>query len=147
MTPFSLFIGGKIMSKSALYTANTSAQNVAINGIINPGTIVRRFGQGVTLSGNAIQLCNSGYYDFAASITVSPTAAGNVTVSLLKDGVAVQGATATATAAAENDFVNLSIDCLIRQNCSCCEGLSNLTLVLSGTASSVTNVATVTEKI
>ena len=135
------------MSRTAIYTANTSAQNVAVNGVISPGTIVRRFGQGLGLSGNAVQISCPGYYDIDASITVAPTAIGNVTVSLLKDGVPVQGATATAAVATANDPTNLKISSLIRENCACCEGLSNLTFVLTGTASSVTNIAVVAEKI
>jgi len=135
------------MSKTAIYTANTAAQNVAVNGIISPGTIVRRFGQGLTLSGNAVQVSCPGYYDFDASITLAPTATGNVTVTLYKDGVPVQGATATESVDTANNPVNLSLNCLIREKCGCCEGLSNLTLVLTGTAASVTNVAIVTEKI
>lgn len=135
------------MSKAALYTANDSAQNVAVNGAINLGTIIRRFGQGVTLVGDGIQLTCPGYYDIDVSITLAPTAAGNVTVTMFKDGVAVPGATASETAAAANDIINLSISSLVRENCACCEGISNLRFILTGTAASVTNIATVTEKL
>ena len=135
------------MSKTAIYTANTSAQNVAVNGIIGPGTVVRRFGQGLTLSGNGVQISCPGYYDYKASVTLAPTAIGNVTVTLLKDGVPVQGATATEAVSTANNPTNLSIVCLVRENCQCCEGISNLTLALTGTAASVTNVSIVAEKI
>ena len=91
------------MSKSALYVANTSAQDVTVDGIITPGTIVRRFGPNITLSGNAIQVAGAGYYEFNASITAVPTAAGEVIVTIYKDGVPLQGATATGTAAAAGD--------------------------------------------
>lgn len=135
------------MSKSAIYTANTSAQNVAVNGIINPGTIIRRFGQNLGLSGNAIQIDGAGYYDIDVSITAAPTAAGNVTVTMLKDGVAIPGATATQSTTAANNPVNLSISSLVREFCPCCDGLSNLTFVLTGTAASISNVAIVVEKL
>ena len=44
------------MSKSALYVANTSNQTVQVDGIITPGTIVRRFGPNLGLAGNAINI-------------------------------------------------------------------------------------------
>lgn len=72
------------------------------------------------------------------AVTVTPAAAGTVTVTLYKDGVAVPGATASATAAA-NGTVDLSIPALVRQVC-CAEG-SALTLVLAGAAATVNNVA------
>ena len=135
------------MSKSALYVANTSSQEVSVDGIIVPGTIVRRFGPNLGLAGNAIQIAGAGYYEINASITVAPTTEGEVTVTIFKDGVALQGATATETAAAAGDSVNLSISALVREFCSCCDGLTNLTFVLTGTASTVTNIAIVVEKL
>lgn len=135
------------MSKSAIYTVNTSAQSVAVNGIINPGTVVRRFGQNISLSGNAIRFCGPGYYDIDASFTLTPTAIGTVTVTAFKDGVAIPGATASVAVAAESTPVNLSISCLTRENCACCDDASNITFVLTGVASTVNNTAIVAEKI
>ena len=135
------------MSKSVIYTANTSAQNVAVNGIINPGTIIRRFGPNLGLSGNAIQIDGAGYYKIDASFTAAPTAAGNVTVTMFKDGVAIPGATGTQATGTANNPVNVSISSIVREFCPCCDGLSNLTFVLSSTASSITNVAIVVEKL
>ena len=135
------------MAKSALYVANISTQTVAVDGVINPGTIIRRFGPNINLSGNAIQISGPGYYEVNISVTAAPTEAGEVTITLFKDGVAIQGATATETGAAAGDLVNLSISTMIREFCSCCDGLSNLTLVLTGVNSNVTNVATTVEKL
>jgi hypothetical protein len=135
------------MSKSAIYTANVSAQNVAVNGVINPGTVVRRFGPNVALSGNAIQISGQGYYDVDVSITAAPTAAGNVTITMFKDGVAIQGATATASTTTANNPINLSISSMVREFCECCTGISNLTFVLTGTAAAVSNVSIVVEKL
>ena len=136
-----------MMSKSAIYTANTSNQDVALDGIINPGTIIRRYGPNLNLSGNAIQINGPGYYDIDASITASPAAAGEVTVTMYKDGVLVQGATATSTAATGDDPVNISISSLVREFCNCCEGLSNLTFVLSGSPATISNVSIVVQKL
>ena len=135
------------MSRCALYTSNTSNQDVEVNGIISPGTIVRRYGPNLNLSGNAIQLSGPGYYKIDTSITLAPVVEGEVTVSIYKDGVLLQGATATATAAAAGDTVNLALSAIIREFCSCCEGLSNLTFVLTEGAATVTNIAITVEKL
>lgn len=142
-----LIYGGNKMSKSALYVANTSAQSVVVDGIITPGTIVRRFGPNIALSGNAIQIAGAGYYEINASITVEATAVGDVTVAIYKDGIPLQGATATGTAVAVGDFVNLSISAIVREFCSCCDGISNLTFVLTGNDATITNIAVVVEKL
>ena len=135
------------MSKSAIYTVNTSSQTLAINGIINPGTVIRRFGCNCALSGNSIRIQGSGYYDIDASFTVAPTAVGTVTITAFKDGVAIQGATASAATSTAGNPVNLSLVGLTRENCSCCDDVSNITFVLSGSAATVTNSAIVIEKI
>lgn len=135
------------MSKSALYVANTSTQVVAVDGIINPGTVIRRFGPNIGVVGNAIQIAGAGYYAIQASITLAPTAEGDVTISLYKDGVPVQGALSGVSAAAAGDIHALSISAIVREFCACCDGLSNFTLVLSGVESNVTNVAITIEKL
>ena len=134
------------MSKSLLYTVNTSVQEVPINGIIEPGTTIRRFGQNIVLSGNGIQIEGAGYYEINADFTLAPTAAGEATITAYLDGVAIPGATATVTATAGGDFINLSIVAVIKEGCPCCNGVKTLTFVLSDTASSITNSAIVVEK-
>lgn len=130
--------------KSAIYTANTATQAVAIGGILALGSIIRRFGCSVNLNGNGITLSEPGYYNVDASIVVAPTAAGTVTVTLFQDGVAVPGAVASATTTAAADAITLNIPALVRVMCN---SNSILTFVLTGAASSVTNVAVVAEKI
>lgn len=128
--------------KSALYAAMQTPSAVAVGGVIPLGSLIRRYGCDVSLNGNAVNITggnqSAGYYDVDASLTVAPAAAGTVTVTLYKDGVAVPGATASATAAA-SDALDLNITALVRQVC-CAEG-SALTLVLTGAAASVDNVA------
>ena len=134
------------MSRSLVYTANTSTQVLAVDSIINPGTVIRRFGPNLNLSGNAIQIAGGGYYTIDSSFVVAPTAAGEVTITAYLNNVAIPGATASATVAAGGDFVTLPITVAFREACQCCEGLSNLTFVLTGTAANVTNSAIVVEK-
>lgn len=125
--------------KAAIYTANTGAQALQIGSVLSLGSIIRRFGCGVNLNGNGIVIDREGYYDVDASITATAAAAGTVTVTLLRDGVAVSGAVASATAAAAGT-VALPITALVRQSCGCSGG-STLTLVLGGTAATINNVA------
>lgn len=129
--------------KSALYAAMQTPSAVAVGGVIPLGSLIRRYGCDVSLNGNAVNITggnqSAGYYDVDASLTVAPAAVGTVTVTLFKDGVAVPGATASATAAAANDALDLNITALVRQ--VCCAAGSALTLVLTGAAASVENVA------
>ncbi|MCH5211007.1 MAG: hypothetical protein J1F01_08610 [Oscillospiraceae bacterium] len=131
--------------KSAIYTVNSALPTIPVGGTIPAGTVIRRFGCNINLSGSGITLTGAGYYDVDASITAAPTAAGIVTVTLFKDGVAVPGATASATATAANDNVSLSINSLVRLQC--CDDSSTLTLVLTGTESVINNASIVVEKL
>lgn len=130
---------------SAIYTALTTPSVVAAGGTIPIGTLIRRYGRCLGVEGNGIAIGDSGYYDVDVSITVLPTAAGDITATLQRDGVSVPGATATGTAAAAGNAVNLSISSLIRQF-GCCAGQSVITVVLSA-AGTVNNMAVVVEKV
>lgn len=131
--------------KSLIYTAMQTPTAVAVNGVIPLGTIVRRYGCNCNLNGNGIAINGQGYYDVDASVEAAPTAAGTVTIQLLKDGVAVPGATAAATVAAAADTVTLAFPATVRLGC--CSTGSVLTLLLAGAASTVNNVAARVEKI
>lgn len=124
--------------KSALYAAMQTPTAVAVDGVIPLGSLIRRYGCDVALNGNAVNITGAGYYDVDASVTVAPTAAGTVTATLYKDGVAVPGATASAAGAAGAPVV-LAFPALVRQ--VCCASGAALTLVLTGAASTVSNVA------
>ena len=128
-----------------IYTAMQTPTAVAVNGIIPLGTIVRRYGCNCNLNGNGIAINGQGYYDVDVSVEAVPDAAGTVTVQLLKDGVAVPGATAAATVAAVANTVTLAFPATVRLGC--CSTGSVLTLLLTGAASTVNNVAARVEKI
>ena len=130
--------------KSAIYTANSSNTAVAVGGVIPLGTVNRRFGCNANLSGNGIVLTGTGYYEVDSSFTATANAAGNVTITMLRDGVAVPGATAIATATAAGT-VNLTLPSVIRLQC--CNSSSTLTFVLSGTAVTLNNAAVIVKKI
>jgi hypothetical protein len=133
------------MSRSVIYVANTGAQIVEVGGTISLGGIVRRYGCGIDLNGNAINVTDSGYYDVNVSVTAEPTAAGTVTATLFSNGVAVPGATASASVGTAGDPLNLSFETVVRV--PCCGSSDALSVILTGSASTVTNIATVVEKL
>lgn len=125
--------------KALIYTVNQGAVAVAVGGTIPLGSINRRFGCGLNLNGDGITVDANGYYDVSAAVTVQATAAGVVTVNMLRDGVLIPGATASATAAAAGDFVTLPLIPADRVKCN--DSGHTLTLVLTAGAGTVTNVA------
>lgn len=132
------------MSRSAIYTANTTPTALAVGNIIPVGTTVRRFGKCINQDGNTITLSGPGYYLVNASATVAPTAAGTVSITGQKDSVAVIGATASATTSAAAASANLSLDFIVR-NVGC--GSSILSFALGGADSTVSNLAVTVTKL
>lgn len=125
------------MSKSAIYTANAVASTVAVGDLIPLGSTSRRYGCNLRQDGNGITATGAGYYLITMSATVAPTAAGAVTITGQKDGVAIIGATATSTAAA-GAATDLAFSAIVR-NIGC--GSSILSFVLTGAAATVSNFA------
>ena len=128
------------MSRSLIQVANQSTQAVALNSIIPLGSTQRRYGCNCRLSGNGIEVSGVGYYTVDASVSIAPTAAGNVTVALYNNGVQVPGAIAYDSVSTATNPTNLSINTTIRQNCNC-DSADNLTLVLLAGPGNVQNVS------
>ena len=133
------------MSKSAIYTTNTTAPTIAVDGIIPVGTTTRRYGCNIRQDGNAITLCGQGYYLVNVSATVTPTAAGTVSVTAQKDGVSIVGATGSETVAAVSNAANISITAIVRNACGCDSSI--LSFILGGVAAVVDNLAVTVEKL
>lgn len=132
------------MSKSAIYTTNTSAPTVPVGGIVPVGSTARRFGCNIRQDGNTITMCGQGYYLIGISATVSPSAAGTVNLTAQKDGVPIIGAVASSTVAA-NGTTNLTITAIVRNACAC--NGSILSLLLGGVESVVNNLAVTVVKL
>ena len=126
------------MSRSLIQTANSSDQNVANNGIIGLGQVLRRYGCNCRLNGDAIEIEGTGYYTVSATVTVTPTDAGDVFAAIYKDGVAVTAANSTQTAAV-GDTVTLPLETTLRLGC--CDTASSITLVLTSGEGVVNNVS------
>ena len=133
------------MSRSLIQIANPSTQAVAVNSIIPLGSVQRRFGCNLKLSGNAIECAGEGYYTVDSNVTVAPTAAGNVTVGLSVNGTILPGAIATGSVSTAGNPLTLPITATIRQGCNC-DSADNLTLVLLEGAGNVQNVSMRGEK-
>ena len=133
------------MSRSLIQTTNQTTQAVALNGIISLGSVLRRFGCNLRLSGNAIECTGEGYYVVSCNVTVSPTAAGDVSVALFDNGVQIPGAIAAGTVAAAGDFITLPIETTIRQGC-CCDSAESITAVLLAGPGDVANIGLRIEK-
>lgn len=126
------------MSRSLIQTSNQSAQAVAVGGIMSLGSTLRRFGCNCRLSGNGIEVMGEGYYTIDANVSVTPTAAGAITIALFQDGVQIPGAIAltTGTAAAPEA---VAIPTTIRLGC--CDSSTTITCVLIAGAGTVNNVS------
>ena len=133
------------MSCALIHTINESSQNLEAGGTIEPGIVVRRFGQCLNLSGKGITATGNGYYKFDAAVTVEPAAAGNVVVQAYENGNAIPGAIASGTVAAAGDPITLPIITTIRKVCAC-NGMSSITFRLMEGAGNVTNVSIRGEK-
>ena len=133
------------MSRSLIQTANQSSQSVAVGSVISLGSVLRRFGCNCKLNGNAIEIDGQGYYTISGTVTLAPTAAGNVTVVLQENGNTIAGATATGSVTTAGNSVTLPIETTVRQGC-CCDGASSITCVLTAGASTVTNISLRVEK-
>lgn len=133
------------MARCAIYTTNTSAQALTAGSIIPVGSTTRRFGKSIRQDGNTITLLGDGYYHVNASATLIPSAAGTVTVTGQKDGVAVVGATASATVAAVSTATNLNLDFIVRNICGCSSSI--LSFVLTGADATLSNLAVTVEKL
>lgn len=79
------------------------------------------------------------------SATLAPTAAGTVTLTGQKDGVAVIGATASQAVAAAAAPTTLALTFLVRNACGCESSI--LSFLLTGTAAVVNNLAVTVEKL
>lgn len=132
------------MSKSAIYTASTAPLAVVDGGNLPLGTTIRRFGQDITQDGDTIQLCGCGYFDVVVTATLASTAAGPLTVTLLKDGVPVPGALSTMTVAGTSDQTVLPLAAIVRNKCTCG---STLTVRVDGTGVTADNTAVTVVKL
>ena len=127
------------MSRSLIQVANQSIEAIAVNSIIPLGSVQRRFGCNLRMSGNAIECAGEGYYTIDGNVTIAPTATGTVSVGLFVNGMQLPGAIAAGNGEAGSP-ITLPIEATIRQGC-CCDSADNITLNLLAGAGNVQNVS------
>ena len=111
-----------------------------IGNTVPVGSIIHRYGPCIDATGSTINVKEPGYYLVNISATFTAAAAGNVTLTLQRDGVAVSGATATETiATAATESANVGITAIVRVMCC---GNARLSVLVDGTAvPTITNMA------
>ena len=91
------------MGKSLIYSSNATAQALASGSNINFGSVVRRYGQGLNISGGNLIAQGNGYYKVDTNVSFTATA-GTAVLTLHKDGTAIPGATTTVTTVADTSY-------------------------------------------
>lgn len=124
------------MSKSLLYGVNTNEQIIVIGDRVNFGNVVRRYGCNINMTGGEVNITGEGYYAVDASITFVGAGAGDVTVTLLKDGSVIPGAGASVTLTGAGTYTLVLPPSVIRQKCC---GESTITAVVTGLAGTISN--------
>lgn len=142
-----------------LGTKNTTIQDLAIDELLDFGTVYRRYdkkGQcgcrAFEVNGTAVTLQQPGIYHLTAIITFTAPAAGDVTFQLFENGFAIPGALVTetvATATTEVHTVALDYQVLVDSNCvlNSVSALKNITISNTGVASTVSNVVVNIDKV
>lgn len=100
-----------------LYTNNTSGAALAANSQISFGSTIHRKGRAIVLDGNDI-LVRGGCNDYATMTGVAclvATAAGEIALDIIVDGVSALTMTATATAA--DDYVCIPFTLTLKGVC------------------------------
>lgn len=129
------------MSRSLIQTANTSTQAVtpAVNpAIVSLGNVVRRYGCNLRINGDSIEERGAGYYEIDGTITVIPTAAGDVTVALYENGVVMPGTQVSGNVGAASP---ITLPLVATSRINCCEGVSSITVGVIEGEGSVDNVS------
>ena len=126
------------MRTNLTFMTTTTEQSVLANGIIPLTTIQHKY-QSITFPvNNGVLLRKSGYYSVTGTFIVTAPAAGDVTITLQKNGVNVPGITATETVTtADTEFRTLVFNGIVKVGC--CEAPVTLGIVNEGVAITLQN--------
>ena len=131
-----------------VYAFTQTSQAVPANTPLNFNTTGDKKNCTITHGAGSVEfnLNSPGHYivHFNAD-AVENSAAGDVQVTLQRNGVAVPGAVATATSAIATDAVNIGFTCIVRVAPNCCANRQSvptaLTFVNTGVSANFTNAA------
>jgi len=111
---------------SAIYMTNTNSTNVLANSII-PNFINKKVGCAMFWMNNSVLITKPGYYKIAATVTFSAEEAGDVVLTMQKNGIDIPGITATETITTpDTEIRTVTLQGIIRVLCH--EGEVFLTL-------------------
>jgi len=126
---------------ASIFAITPTTAAVTAGGVLPLTTIARRqCGCVNQLGSDSIILERTGYYKVTATATFNAPAAGDVTINLTKDGVAVPGITATETiTTADTEVRSIAVSGIVRVNCG--SGAAVLQLVNAGVAINTSNIS------
>ena len=142
-----------------LGTKNFTTQDVIANGILNLGAVYRRYCKRINgvrtfdFDGNNVILQQSGIYHITVTATVSGAEAGDVTLALYENGIAIPGVVATETITTpDTEFRDLTLDYYVLVDSACVLGnvatvQKAITLVNTGIEATYTNVTVNVDKV
>ena len=126
-------------NNSLIYLATPTTASVTSGGTMPLTTIVRRRGRSINAESDNIILSAPGYYKVTATATFTAPAPGTVSLEIRKDGLAIQGLTASTTiTTATTEIRSLTISGIVRV--MCCGGAETLTIINTGEAIDVSNI-------
>lgn len=128
---------------SMIYTSYSGTALLSVNDPIPLGATIHRYGSAVRMDDGAIRLRGAGYYRITVSATVAPTAAGEAGIMIMQNGVPVPGGMANVVTTAAAQEADVNAFAVVRV--PCCE-LDTISIVLTGSGSTVTNVTSIVEK-
>ena len=131
---------------------NVTTQAVPALGLLNLGTVYRRYCtkddcgfRTFEYSGNSISIQHPGMYAVTVTATFSAPAAGDVTLQIYEDGVAVPGALVTETiTTADTEVRTISFTYTVLVNCTrvlnSTATVKNISVVNTGVEADFSNV-------
>lgn len=140
-------------------TKNFTSQDVIANGIINLGAVYRRYCRRINgvrtfdFDGNNVVLQQSGMYHITVTAVASGAEAGDITLTLFENGVAVPGIFSTQTITTpDTELRTLIIDYYVLVDSTCVLGNSAvvqkaITLVNTGVEATYSNIVVNVEKV
>ena len=124
---------------SLIMMITPTASSVVSGGVLPLSTIARRTGRVVSSSNDSILLNLPGYYKVTATATFTAPEAGDVEISLQKNGVSVPGITASTTVSTADTVVSsIALSGIVRV--FPVDSIATLTLINSGVAIETSNI-------
>lgn len=133
------------MCKALIYTVNSASTAATLNAPVEIGSIIHKYGCAIHSDSSSFRITDSGYYDIDVSATFTAAVPGDVTLNVYSNGVLIPGATATETVTTANTEIR-SVHFSATTKLNCWRDTKMLTIVATGTAPTITNIAVQIER-